>query len=226
MELPPRSATLPIFWTARRHLSAKFQEWPKPAAREGACVWGVYRDQTRHRPRAVFLHVRIRYRDCDPRRELADLSKRGTHQRSDRARKSKLESGPSLLTTAACGGLRSSTPDCRPRRALLHLSYGYAAPCGPALLVTQCHERTFLGGLPLSVVRVVRAQPTHVCALACASCARPRIQCTAIGETVEPVAPRILSGVMINANSCTLLLRSSSSLRFSRRCTPLTTNAI
>ena len=145
MELPPRSATLPIFWTARRHLSAKFQEWPKPAAREGACVWGVYRDQTRHRPRAVFLHVRIRYRDCDPRRELADLSKRGTHQRSDRARKSKLESGPSLLTTAACGGLRSSTPDCRPRRALLHLSYGYATPFGPAILVTQDPKPTFRG---------------------------------------------------------------------------------
>src|SRR6202140_5556214 len=36
----------------------------------------------------------------------------------------------------ACGGLRS-TPDCRPRRAFLHLSYSYAAPCGPALLVTQ-----------------------------------------------------------------------------------------
>src|SRR6202023_3087788 len=48
---------------------------------------------------------------------------------------------PSLLTTAACGGLRS-TPDCRPRRALLHLSYSYAAPCGPALLVTQCHKPT------------------------------------------------------------------------------------
>ena len=47
-------------------------------------------------------------------------------------------SPPSLLTTAACGGLRS-TPDCRPRRALLHLSYSYAPPCGPALLVTQCH---------------------------------------------------------------------------------------
>jgi len=46
-------------------------------------------------------------------------------------------SPPSLLTTAACGGLRS-TPDCRPRRALLHLSYSYAPPCGPALLVTQC----------------------------------------------------------------------------------------
>src|SRR6266566_3649722 len=45
-------------------------------------------------------------------------------------------SPPSLLTTAACGGLRS-TPDCRPRRALLHLSYSYAPPCGPALLVTQ-----------------------------------------------------------------------------------------
>src|ERR1700730_14695917 len=42
----------------------------------------------------------------------------------------------SLLTTAACGGLRS-TPDCRTRRAFLHLSYSCAAPCGPALLVTQ-----------------------------------------------------------------------------------------
>src|SRR5262249_953527 len=51
-------------------------------------------------------------------------------------------SPPSLLTTAACGGLRS-TPDCRPRRALLHLSYSYAPPCGPPLLVTQCHEPTY-----------------------------------------------------------------------------------
>jgi hypothetical protein len=45
-------------------------------------------------------------------------------------------SPPSLLTTAACGGLRS-TPDCRPRRALLHLSYSCAWPFGPAMLVTQ-----------------------------------------------------------------------------------------
>src|SRR5258707_13847938 len=45
-------------------------------------------------------------------------------------------SPPWLLTTAACGGLRS-TPDCRPRRTCLHLSYSYASPCGPALLVTQ-----------------------------------------------------------------------------------------
>src|SRR5271167_3755788 len=45
-------------------------------------------------------------------------------------------SPPWLLTTAACGGLRS-TPDCRPRRTYLHLSYSYASPCGPALLVTQ-----------------------------------------------------------------------------------------
>src|SRR6202165_5923172 len=50
-------------------------------------------------------------------------------------------SPPSLLTTAACGGLRS-TPDCRPRRALLHLSYSCAPPCGPAILVTQCQKRT------------------------------------------------------------------------------------
>src|ERR1039458_7898064 len=34
-------------------------------------------------------------------------------------------SPPSLLTTAACGGL-GSTPDCRHRRVLLHLSYSSA----------------------------------------------------------------------------------------------------
>src|SRR6516225_8323734 len=45
-------------------------------------------------------------------------------------------SPPRLLTAAACGGLRSA-PDCRPRRALLHLSYSCATPCGPAMLVTQ-----------------------------------------------------------------------------------------
>src|SRR2546421_751372 len=50
-------------------------------------------------------------------------------------------SPPSLLTTAACGGLRS-TPDCRPRRTSLHLSYSCAAPCGPAILVTQDPNRT------------------------------------------------------------------------------------
>src|ERR1700732_5025904 len=49
-------------------------------------------------------------------------------------------SPPSLLTTAACGGLRP-TPDCRPRRALLHLSYSCAPPYGPAILVTQCQQR-------------------------------------------------------------------------------------
>src|SRR5258708_21692390 len=51
-------------------------------------------------------------------------------------------SPPWLLAAAACGGLRS-TPDCRPRRTFLHLSYSYASPCGPALLVTQDPLRTF-----------------------------------------------------------------------------------
>src|SRR5262249_5867421 len=50
-------------------------------------------------------------------------------------------SPPWLLTTAACGGLRSA-PDCRTRRVLLHLSYSCASPFGPALLVTQDPERT------------------------------------------------------------------------------------
>jgi hypothetical protein len=40
---------------------------------------------------------------------------------------------PCLLDTAACGGLRS-TPNCRPGRTYLHLSYSHAAPWGPALL--------------------------------------------------------------------------------------------
>src|SRR6516162_1989667 len=45
-------------------------------------------------------------------------------------------SPPSLLTTAACGALRPA-PDCRSRRALLHLPYSCALPCGRAMLVTQ-----------------------------------------------------------------------------------------
>ena len=53
-------------------------------------------------------------------------------------------SPPSLLTTADCGGLRSA-PDCRPRRTYLHLSYSYASPFGPALLVTQDPLRSLIG---------------------------------------------------------------------------------
>ena len=44
-------------------------------------------------------------------------------------------SPPLLLTTAACGGLRSA-PDRRPRRALLHLSCSYA-PSSQTALVTH-----------------------------------------------------------------------------------------
>src|SRR6516164_6491927 len=51
-------------------------------------------------------------------------------------------SPPSLLTTAACGSLRSA-PDCRTRRALLHLPYSCALPCGRAMLVTQDPDQTF-----------------------------------------------------------------------------------
>src|ERR1700730_17243219 len=50
-------------------------------------------------------------------------------------------SPPSLLTTAACSGLRPE-PDCRPRRTFLHLSYSYASPFGPAILVTHDPLRT------------------------------------------------------------------------------------
>ena len=52
-------------------------------------------------------------------------------------------SPPLLLTTAACGGLRS-TPDCRPRRALLHLSYSCAPQTTHAALVTHDPKRMVL----------------------------------------------------------------------------------
>src|SRR6201997_3747632 len=45
-------------------------------------------------------------------------------------------SPPRLLTAAAYGGLRSA-PDCRTRRALLHLSYSCASPVLMTVLVTH-----------------------------------------------------------------------------------------
>ena len=45
-------------------------------------------------------------------------------------------SPPRHLAAAACGGLRSA-PDCRTRRALLHLSYSYAPPVLMAALVSH-----------------------------------------------------------------------------------------
>src|SRR5690348_8653895 len=51
-------------------------------------------------------------------------------------------SPPSLLTTAARGGLRPA-PDCRPRRALLHLSYSSAPVYPDGAFVTHDPEPTF-----------------------------------------------------------------------------------
>jgi hypothetical protein len=58
-------------------------------------------------------------------------------------------SPPRLLTTAACGGLRS-TADCRPRRALLHLSYSYAPPCGFDLNRSSTGQHSRNGGYGIS----------------------------------------------------------------------------
>src|SRR6516164_6380696 len=63
-------------------------------------------------------------------------------------------SPPSLLTTAARGGLRPA-PDCRPRRALLHLSYSSAPLHADGAFVTHAPKRSLLttaesgGRLPL-----------------------------------------------------------------------------
>src|SRR5215467_1026079 len=45
-------------------------------------------------------------------------------------------SPPRHLIAAACGGLRSA-PDCRTRRALLHLSYSCAPPILTSVLVSH-----------------------------------------------------------------------------------------
>jgi hypothetical protein len=88
-----------------------------------------------------FWHRLIRFRHfIDGSLALASLNRACR----DHVPTSPQRSPPSLLTTAACGGLRS-TPDCRPRRALLHLSYSCASPCGPAMLVTQDPDRTLSG---------------------------------------------------------------------------------
>ena len=62
--------------------------------------------------------------------------------------------------TLTCGGL-GSRPDRRTRRAILHLQYSCAAPCGPALLVTQDPIRNSTwGSLGLSS-RHPRQRGTH-----------------------------------------------------------------
>jgi hypothetical protein len=61
-------------------------------------------------------------------------------------------SPPSLLTTAACGGLRPA-PDCRTRRALLHLSYSSAPSYSDRAFVTHVESPGGLSppGAPRSV---------------------------------------------------------------------------
>jgi hypothetical protein len=79
-----RSGRLPQFGTSRRHRSATLQEWSKPTAREGACVWGAYRVQIRHRYFAVFLHVHVRDGDRDCCREVPYLRRRASRTRPRR----------------------------------------------------------------------------------------------------------------------------------------------
>jgi hypothetical protein len=62
-----------------------------------------------------------------------------------------------------------SAPDCRPRRALLHLSYSCATPFGTAILVTQDPEPTERNvslqctarGRKLHMMRVEKCDPRH-----------------------------------------------------------------
>src|SRR5215472_11711234 len=73
-------------------------------------------------------------------------------------------SPPSLLTTAACGSLRPA-PDCRPRRALLHLSYSSPPSYSDGAFVTHAPLPTF-----------------------------PRGQGRRGGSTTSPICPSVIQG--------------------------------
>jgi hypothetical protein len=110
---------------------------------EGLCVGDVHcreRPRARHKPERVRFHRfrLIRFRHFySGSLALASLNLACRNPVPAFPQRSP----PLLLTTAACGGLRS-TPDCRPRRTFLHLSYSCATPFGPAILVTQDPTRT------------------------------------------------------------------------------------
>src|SRR5262244_798102 len=103
---------------------------------------GIRRADPGGRVTPRFWHRLIRFRHfCSGSLALASL---------DRACRNLVpafpqRSPPRLLPAAACGGLRSA-PDCRTRRALLHLSYSCAAPVLLAMLVTHDPFRTFRFG--------------------------------------------------------------------------------
>jgi hypothetical protein len=82
------------------------------------------------------------------------------------------------LTTAACGGLRS-TPDCRPRRTSLHLSYSCASPFGEIRAVTYAQISA-------------RQRPADVIGTAVFCCDLRRYQEAALFKTERP-ARRTLS---------------------------------
>src|ERR1700740_247325 len=70
-------------------------------------------------------------------------------------------SQPSLLTTAARGGLRPA-PDCRPRRALLHLSYSSAPSYSDSAFVTHAPEQTLASAWPGPVLVFDEPGDQHV----------------------------------------------------------------
>ena len=59
-------------------------------------------------------------------------------------------SPPRLLPAAACGGLRPA-PDCRPRRALLHLSYSSAPFYADGAFVTHGRVEVWRSGCRLNI---------------------------------------------------------------------------
>jgi hypothetical protein len=129
-------------------------------------------------------------------------------------------SPPSLLATAACGGLRS-TPDCRTQRVLLHLSYSCASPRGLAMLVTQEPMQTWLiAGLRPGAWRGLRVSQTSLSARWLMHCSSGgdhaciHLHCSA-ARNIRRVTPHRLSVPSAKTSASTSRLRASHCQRLS-----------
>ena len=133
-------------------------------------------------------------------------------------------SPPSLLTTAACGGLRSA-PDCRPRRTYLHLSYSYASPCGPALLVTQDPSATLAvhcgNGFDADFSPYQSTlEPIQCCPLSLGADMRRREFITLLSGAAAPAAARATTAATLDASDWVPQRHTVGTVRAPRRCVP------
>jgi hypothetical protein len=127
----------------------------------------------------------------------------------------------------AAGEATSATIPRSPRPQIARLDALVAAPRRPHLPMRRIRSvgcaRATSGHAAATPPRTVMNSRRRI---AFASLREVWRHLTATGATVEPVAPWSFNGCMMKANSETPFAASSSSLRFSNRCTPWFTRAI